>query len=158
MGRAKELITGYKFELLISLERVEDGSAYDLMPLVADYAGSLVVGLQCSSGYLWLTVVDHGQKVLGASAMDYSQLEAELEDLLSHRSRCGTLNSGWVPAAPSEVSREETEPPAITIGPPEELLRRSIATGVPLLAIRPLPLVKLDAAFPAAERLLPNQK
>jgi hypothetical protein len=161
MEQAKELIADCKFELVISLERADDGSAYDLAPLVGNYAGSLVVGVKSSSGYLWLTVVDHGQKVLGASAMDYSQLEGELEDVLTHRSPCARQKSHWVPAAPPRIFPEDPERVAIGIGPPEGRFRRSSTTGrvkFPLLAIRPLPLVTLGSAFPAAESNPPNQE
>lgn len=161
MEQARELIPECKFELVISLERVDDGSAYDLMPLVGNYRGSLVAGVKSSSGYLWLTVLDHGRKVLGTSAMDYSQLETELEEVLTHRSPWATQKSCWVPAAPPRISREEPEPVAISIGPPEGRLRRSSVTGrvkFPLLAIRPLPLVTLGTAFPAAKSNPPSQE
>jgi len=161
MEQARKLIPDCKFELVISLERVDDGSAYDLMPLVGDYRGSLVVGVKSSSGYLWLTVLDHGQKVLGTSAMDYSQLETELEEVLTHRSPWATQKSRWIPAAPPRISQEDPEPVAISIGPPEGRFRRSSTTGrvtFPLLAIRPLPLVTVGGAFPAAKSNSTNQE
>ena len=65
MEQARELIPDCKFELVISLEKVDGGSAYDLMSLVRDYGGSLVVGVQSFSGYLWLTVLITGKKCWG---------------------------------------------------------------------------------------------
>ena len=160
MKRGRELVENCKFELVISLERVGDDYGYSLGSLVAVHEGSLFVGIESSGTCLWLPVIDHGAKVLGTGAVDYSELESELQDVLTHRSPWARPILRWVPPAPPRISSEAAPPVAIAIEGPEERFKKSKTAQrvpFPLFAIRPLPLAPRGSLFPAAKRPSSNQ-
>jgi hypothetical protein len=160
MKRGRALIENGKFELVISLERVDDEYGYGLSPLVAAYEGSLFVGIKSSGTHLWLPVVDHGAKVLGTTAVDYFALESELQDVLTHRSPRARPILRWVPPVPPRISSEAPPPVAIAIETAEERLARCKTARpgpFPLFAVRPLPLVRCGSSFPPAKRPSSNR-
>jgi hypothetical protein len=103
LKEGRELIEGGGFELVLSLETLQDGNGYDLVAVVRRQEGSLFIGVETSAGCLWLPVLDHGERVLGTGAMDYGLRELELADVLSNRSEPGKATSRWVPPAPPKV-------------------------------------------------------
>jgi hypothetical protein len=155
LGQAREAVESSSFELAIALERLDDGQGYELTELVTRRGGSLFVGVETSQDYLWLPVVDHGKRVLGASALDYDMLEGELEDVLTHRSACARPVSRWIPPLAPRVS--ETKRPAheMSLGNAGDCSSgravEQTPTRVPVLAVRSLLRGKAKSARAAAK-------
>src|SRR5262249_28750689 len=103
LKEGQDLVETGGFELLLAVENLQDGNGYELVSPVTKHRGALVLGVEVFVGYLWLPVVDHGERVLGASAMDYRLLELELVDVLTHRSERAKAASRWVPPAAPKV-------------------------------------------------------
>lgn len=103
LREGRDFVESGGVELVMSLEKLIDGSGYELVSSVIKNGGSLFIGVETSVGYLWLPVVDHGERVLGLSAIDYRSLEMELADVLTHRSERAKISPRWVPPAPPRV-------------------------------------------------------
>jgi hypothetical protein len=127
------LVESGGFELVVSLERLEDGNGYDLAAPVMKGGGSLFIGVEIAGGgCLWLPVVDHGERVLGDSAMDYGLLELELADVLTHRSERAKVSSRWVPPAPPKVLELKPALPTISQVVAREERRQQTIPEIPV--------------------------
>jgi hypothetical protein len=140
LREGRDLIEGGGFDLVLSVENVEDGNGYDLASPVMKACGSLFVGVETCVGYLWLPVIDHGEKVLGSGAMDYGLLELELVDVLTHRSARAKVLSRWVPPAPPKMLEGAPRAMSASLAVAKEARkRRQITTmAVPVGSLRSL--------------------
>lgn len=147
----RDLIETGGFELVLALEKLDDGIGYDLVSPVMKQGGSLFIGLETSGECLWLHVVDHGDKALGTSAMNHQLLEMELVDVLTHRSGRAKMASRWVPPAPPRI--REVSPSVLSasqIVAREECKKQQITTmPVPITALRSL---RVSASRPVEKR------
>jgi len=139
LRQCRFLIEDCLFELVISLEQLDDGQGYELIEAVKRSGGSLFVGVETSRDCLWLPVVDHGHKVHGASALDYGMLEGALEDVLTHRSMWGRPVTRSIPEVAPQVERNERSTRGEVSGRRiEPRWEESWSTHVSLFLVRPL--------------------
>lgn len=141
-AQGHELLEAGKFELVMALEKIEGGEGYEFAEPVKRKGGSLFVGIETSNDRLWVPVIDHGETVLGGRAVDYSMLEGELEDVLTHRSPCAKPVSRWIPAVAPRVSEATSRLGALAGKRGEEQTGRAgnteLPAGIPGIAARSL--------------------
>jgi hypothetical protein len=150
-----ELLEAGKFELVIALEKIEGGEGYEFAGPVKRKGGSLFVGIETSNDRLWVPVIDHGETVLGGRAVDYSMLEGELEDVLTHRSPCAKPVSRWIPAVAPRVSETTSRVGTIAAKRGEERTGRpgiaEVPARIPGIAVRSLLRVPREAEHSGKE-------
>ena len=141
-AQGHELLEAGKFELVMAFEKIEGGEGYEFAEPVKRKGGSLFVGIETSNDRLWVPVIGHGETVLGGRAVDYSMLEGELEDVLTHRSPCAKPVSHWIPAVAPRVSEAASRVGALAAKKSEEQTGRvgnaELPAGIPGIAVRSL--------------------
>ena len=79
---AETVLKTIRFKVVLSSEKLPDGTGYELAPLIARQGGSLFVGVTLSETCLWLPVIEKGERSLGKRAMNPTMLETEVSELL----------------------------------------------------------------------------
>jgi len=79
---AETVLKTVRFKIVLSTERLPDGSGYDLMSLLERQCGTLFISVPPSETCLWLPVVEAGVRALGKRALSPGGLESELWELL----------------------------------------------------------------------------
>jgi hypothetical protein len=79
---AETVLKTIRFKVVLSSEKLPDGTGYELAPLIARQGGSLFIGVTLSETCLWLPVIEKGERSLGKRAMNPTMLEAEVSELL----------------------------------------------------------------------------
>jgi hypothetical protein len=79
---AETVLKTIRFNVVLSAERLAEGSGYDLAGIVARQSGTLFIAVALSETCLWLPVVERGVRALGKRALNPSMLEFELAKLL----------------------------------------------------------------------------
>lgn len=79
---AETVLKTIRFKVVLSSEKLPDGTGYELAPLIARQGGSLFIGVTLSETCLWLPVIEKGERSLGKRAMNPTMLEAEVSGLL----------------------------------------------------------------------------
>jgi hypothetical protein len=120
VGEAETVLKTIRFKVVLSAEKLPDGTGYELAPLIGRQAGTLFIGVSLSETCLWLPVVERGSRTLGRRAMNPTMLEAEVSQLL--RPTLGT-ETEWNSDAGSEA---EQRPTAFQMDP----LRADLLAGV----------------------------
>jgi len=82
VSESKTLMETFKFDVVLALEKLNDGCGYDMAEAVKERGTSLLVGIELSDTHLWLPVVYHGKNVLGECAINSEMIERELAGLL----------------------------------------------------------------------------
>ncbi len=83
LREAQIVLQTIRFPLVLAAEKLGDGTGYDLTKWVTQQELTLMVGLQLTDTWLWLPVVDAGERALGTRALNPVMLEAEIERLLT---------------------------------------------------------------------------
>jgi hypothetical protein len=83
LKETQTLLTTFKFDLLLAVERLADGGGYDLAEQTSQRSNSLLVGIELLDTYLRLPVVYHGKNVTGEPAINSEMVERELEEILA---------------------------------------------------------------------------
>jgi hypothetical protein len=79
---AETVIKTIRFKIVLSAEKLPDGTGYELAALIGRQLGTLLIGVSLSETCLWLSVVEKGVRSLGKRAMNPTMLESELMELL----------------------------------------------------------------------------
>jgi hypothetical protein len=79
---AETVLKTIRFKVVLSSEKLPDGTGYELAPLIARQGGSLFVGVTLSETCLWLPVIERGERSLGKRAMNPTMLETEVSEVL----------------------------------------------------------------------------
>ncbi len=79
---AETVLKTIRFKVVLSSEKLPDGTGYELAPMIARQGGSLFIGVTLSETCLWLPVIEKGERSLGKRAMNPTMLEAEVSELL----------------------------------------------------------------------------
>ena len=82
LAEAETVLKTIRFKVVLSAEKLPDGTGYELAPLIGRQAGTLFIGVSLSETCLWLPVVEKGSHTLGRRAMNPAMLEAEVRRLL----------------------------------------------------------------------------
>jgi hypothetical protein len=82
VGEAEIVLKTIRFKVVLSAEKLPDGTGYELAPLIGRQTGTLFIGVSLSETCLWLPVVEKGSHTLGRRAMNPAMLEAEVRRLL----------------------------------------------------------------------------
>ena len=90
VSESKTLMETFKFDVVLALEKLNDGRGYDLAEAVKERGTSLLVGIELSDTHLWLPVVYHGKNVQGECAINSEMIERELAGLLFASDRLPT--------------------------------------------------------------------
>lgn len=96
---AETVLKTIRFKIVLSAEKLPDGTGYELASLIGRQAGTLFIGVSLSETCLWLPVVEKGSRTLGRRAMNPTMLEAEVRELL--RPRRGS-DTEWNPQGDAE--------------------------------------------------------
>lgn len=102
LRKGRDLLKAFRFDLVLSTERLSDGRGYDFSRAVERQLGTLLVGVALSETWLWLPVVERGKKVLGQRALDASKLESEAGRILECRDTTASP-SGMAPVNSPEI-------------------------------------------------------
>jgi hypothetical protein len=79
---AETVLKTIRFKVVLSSEKLPDGTGYELAGLIARQRGSLFIGVTLSETCLWLPVIERGEKSLGKRAINPTALEAEVSEIL----------------------------------------------------------------------------
>jgi hypothetical protein len=79
---AETVLKTIRFKVVLSTEKLLDGTGYELAGLIARQGGSLFIGVTLSETCLWLPVIERGERSLGKRAINPTALETEVEELL----------------------------------------------------------------------------
>src|SRR5271156_5637291 len=79
---AETVLKTIRFKIVLSAEKLPDGTGYELAALIARQFGTLFIGVSLSETCLWLPVIEKGVRSLGKRAMNPTMLESELMELL----------------------------------------------------------------------------
>ncbi len=79
---AETVLRTIRFKVVLSSEKLADGTGYELAPLIARQGGSLFIGVTLSETCLWLPVIERGDRSLGKRAINPTALEGEVGELL----------------------------------------------------------------------------
>jgi hypothetical protein len=79
---AETVLKTIRFKVVLSSEKLPDGTGYELAALIARQGGSLFIGVTLSETCLWLPVIERGERSLGKRAINPTALEAEIAELL----------------------------------------------------------------------------
>jgi hypothetical protein len=79
---AETVLKTIRFNVVLAAERLADGVAYDLAPIIGRQGGTLYVGVALSETCLWLPVVERGVRSLGERALNSAILESEVAEVL----------------------------------------------------------------------------
>jgi len=82
VAEAETVLKTIRFKVVLSAEKLPDGTGYELASLIGRQAGTLFIGVSLSETCLWLPVVERGSRTLGRRAMNPTMLEAEVSQLL----------------------------------------------------------------------------
>jgi hypothetical protein len=120
VGEAETVLKTIRFKVVLSAEKLPDGTGYELAPLIGRQAGTLFIGVSLSETCLWLPVVEKGSRTLGRRAMNPTMLEAEVGQLLRP-----TRDSGveWEPDLEGDAQRRP-------VGFATEPLKADLLAGV----------------------------
>src|SRR5271170_1152727 len=99
---AEIVLKTIRFKVVLSAEKLPDGTGYELAPLIGRQSGTLFIGVSLSETCLWLTVVERGSRTLGRRAMNPTMLEEEVRQLLRPPRGCET---DWRPDAEAAAER-----------------------------------------------------
>jgi hypothetical protein len=110
LAEARSLIKRGGVDLVLALQNLPDGSAYDLISAVSQSRGSLFVELELSRESVWIPAVDHGERVFGDRGIHPDNLETECEKTLVHCARANRLKT--------KTKLQPRFPPSPTFGYP----------------------------------------
>jgi DNA-binding NtrC family response regulator len=112
LREAQELLPTYRFDVVLAPEYLPDGHGYELTDPVARRSCTLLVAISLSETWLWLPVVERGERVIGDRAVPADLLEPELEELLSERARENSraVRRGTSPRPERRVSKHIMPP------------------------------------------------
>jgi hypothetical protein len=82
LREAETILKTIRFKVVLSAENLPDGNGHELASLVARQGNSLFISVALSESYLWLPVVEEGEKCLGKRAIDQQALENDVRALL----------------------------------------------------------------------------
>jgi hypothetical protein len=114
VSESKTLMETFKFDVVLALEKLNDGRGYDLAEAVKERGTSLLVGIELSDTHLWLPVVYHGKNVQGECAINSEMIERELAGLLFASDRVptrGAKQSGGTHMGGASTKMSATVPP-----------------------------------------------
>src|SRR5271156_4194862 len=97
---AETVLKTVQFKVVMSAERLPDGSGYELAGIVSRQCGTLFIGVALSETCLWLPVVERGVRSLGRRALNPKMVESEIEAL---------LRSTPIPATVFDMDASRTE-------------------------------------------------
>jgi DNA-binding response OmpR family regulator len=120
VAEAETVLKTIRFKVVLSAEKLPDGTGYELASLIGRQAGTLFIGVSLSETCLWLPVVEKGSRTLGRRAMNPTMLEAEMRQLLRP---VRESNTEWNYDTESDA---EQRPLAFATGP----LRADLVAGV----------------------------
>jgi hypothetical protein len=103
---AETVLKTIRFKVVLSAEKLPDGTGYELAPLIGRQAGTLFIGVSLSETCLWLPVVEKGSHTLGRRAMNPAMLEAEVRRLLRP---VGSSSGDWNTHAGAEAEQKPLE-------------------------------------------------
>jgi hypothetical protein len=119
---ADTVLRTIRFRLTLAIEKLPDGTGYELAPLIAQQSGSLFVSVPLSESCLWLPTVENGVRSLGQRALNPVMLATEAEFILRARDRTsvwaennrsdGVVSASEVDGAglpPARAAAERTE-------------------------------------------------
>jgi hypothetical protein len=79
---AETVLKTIRFNVVLSAEKLSDGTGYELAAILTRQRGTLYIGVALSETCLWLPVVERGLRSLGDRAMNTAILESEVAELL----------------------------------------------------------------------------
>lgn len=87
-----ELANG-SFDLFVSSTWLEDGGAFQTIPLLVGSSCTAFLALPVDEGCLWIPVVDHGRECLGSGTLQPREFRQALESLVRSRTMVMALDS-----------------------------------------------------------------
>jgi hypothetical protein len=142
LADARRLIERGGVDLVLALQNLPDGSAYDLISAVSQSRGSLFVELELSRENVWIPAVDHGERVFGDRGIHPQNLEAECEKTLVRSARTNRLKTKIKvqPRSPSSPTFGYSRVPTLLVAKSSEPVRPTAPKRSRLSAIAQLQL------------------
>jgi hypothetical protein len=78
-----QLILRTRFDLVISQYHLPDRSAFPLLDLLAGSSATLFFSTRVENGFLWLSMLEHGERRIGTPLVRSSELVGALDRVLS---------------------------------------------------------------------------
>jgi CheY-like chemotaxis protein len=99
-------ITRIQFDLVLSQYDLPDRTAFPLLEWLAGSPATLLFSARVESGFLWLKMLDRGERCVGFPAVRSSALIAMLGQALTHAPSVNASAETLRPNAPLPLSRD----------------------------------------------------
>jgi CheY-like chemotaxis protein len=92
-GEARDLISRTQFDLVLSQYQLPDRTAFPLLDCLAGSSATLLLSKAVEDGSLWLPMLEHGERCVGAPLLRSNDLAEVLDNALHTAVKSGELET-----------------------------------------------------------------